>query len=271
MKRLPMLLGLVLLAWPVAAQDQPAASADATAVATLAQATGQVMVRHAGAWARVEKTPVFLFSGDTISTDRGRAEVHFLRDDSTLVLDVGTQLNITESQQGGSLLRRVEIFLGDVWFKMQHSLQRKTDLATPTAVGGLRGTQGLIHVEDSSQSEFALSEGQLAISSREQTGASAEPTMLNPGQSLRALRGKTFEMRAAAAAVVKPSVSVAANKLPKPRGNWRNLVSKDTRPPAASKVRPVSNHAQLTGAVSSDKAKAKKTKIVVRHNATLPR
>lgn len=236
------LLLCLLLSWPAADDLQPLAS--------LTQATGEVMVLHGQTWSRVDTVPVELFSGDKVATDRGRAEVHFLRDDSTLVLDVGTQLAITEAAEGtaGTLLRRIEILLGDVWFKLQHSLTRKTELVTPTAVGGLRGTEGMVHVESQTKSEFTLGEGELEVNRRAASGAAAgaERMSLRAGQSLHAIHGQPLQTRTAAARPVRPALNVSLAQLPKPRANWRKQIPKHERPPALKNAPPVSlrPHAQ---------------------------
>ena len=86
------LLLCLLLPGPAAAEEEP--------VAALTQVSGEVMVLHGTVWTAVSATSVNLFSGDKVTTGRGRAEIRYLRDDSTLVLDVGTQLTITEVQEG---------------------------------------------------------------------------------------------------------------------------------------------------------------------------
>lgn len=226
----------LLLPWPAAAEPHP--------VAALTQVTGEVMVRHEQTWARADAVPVELFSGDSVSTDRGRAEVHFLRDDSTLVLDVGTHLTLSENSEGtGTTLRRIEVYLGDLWFKMKHSLDRNTEIATPTAVGGLRGTEGLVHVENDEESHFRLAEGQLEIARRTAPGGptGAERVTLNAGQELRAHRDKPFQGGPLKEPPVRPAVNVSAEKLPEPRSNWRKLTHQGDLPPRANDLPAISS------------------------------
>jgi len=231
------LLLCLLLPWSAPADQQP--------IAALTQASGEVMVRHAQSWIRAETLPLNLYSGDVVATDRGRAEVHFLRDDSTLVLDVGTQLTISEAPEGaaGSALRRIEIFLGDVWFKLKSSLNWKTELVTPTAVGGLRGTEGWIRVPSEGQSEFTLAEGELEIVHRHGppgTAAGPERLVLRAGYFLRALRGRALETNAVGALPARPMVQVPISQLPRPPKKWREQIRKAERPPAPRQVTPVS-------------------------------
>ncbi len=244
------------------AQTGPAQKdAEQQPVATVTKVTGEVLVRHAQAWGRVTEVPLELLSGDTVSTDRGRAEVHFLRDDSTLVLDVGTHLTIADTEGGtaGNALRRIEIFLGDVWFQMQRGLNRKTELATPTAVGGLRGTQGLVHVKNAEQSEFTLAEGELEMTKRARSSGSAsdqQSVSLTAGQTMLAHRDQPLQAAKAAVLPTRPALNVAANQLPKPRNNWRDLVSKDERPPGIKQVQALSGRTPQSAAKLEQTAKA---------------
>ncbi len=234
-----MLLPMYLLLLGTAAALPKPAPADLPPLASLTQVTGEVMVRHGQNWTRAEQVPMDLATGDTVSTDRGRAEVHFKRDDSTLVLDVGTHLVITESDSGaaGNALRRVEILLGDVWFKMQKSMGIRTELATPTAVGGLRGTEGSVHVESETHSSFTLAEGQLEVAKRSgPTGAPTNETqILNAGHVLLAHRNEPLQVRTAIKMPVRPNVKAAPKELPKPPKNWRQSIQPEYRPPATHK------------------------------------
>jgi hypothetical protein len=235
-------MALSSLATPKTAQPQ----AESSPVAALTQMTGEVIVRHNQTWVRVELVPVDLFSGDTISTDRGRAEIHFLGDDSTLVLDVGTHLVITQTQTGSSasVYRRIEILLGNVWFSMQHSLSRKTELVTPTAVGGLRGTEGVVLVDSQARSSYTLAQGQLAISSHQKAAgaeAVAVPLLLNPGEIVETERGKKWTARKYTAPPHRPDVKESAERLPQPRQNWRNMLPKEQRPPVVDERPGASN------------------------------
>jgi len=210
-------------------------------VASLRSATGEVMVRHGQEWQRVVNPPADLFNGDKVATDRGRAEVYFLADGSTLTLDVGTNLTVhgPEQTSAGTMLRRVEIFVGDVWFDMKKSLNLKTELVTPTAVGGLRGTQGLVHVESDAQSEFTLQEGELEVNHRAPgPGGRQQAVVLHPGEVVRAERGKTLKPERARRLPPRPDVKEAAEKLPRPRGNTRALVHESQRPPAFQHLPP---------------------------------
>jgi len=245
-------------------------------VASLRSATGEVMVRHGQEWQRVVNPPADLFNGDKVATDRGRAEVYFLADGSTLTLDVGTNLTVNGPEQtsAGAMLRRVEIFVGDVWFDMKKSLHLKTELVTPTAVGGLRGTQGLVHVENDAQSEFTLQEGELEVNHRAPgPGGQQQAVVLHPGEVVRAERGKTLKPECARHMPARPDVKEAAEKLPRPRGNTRALVHEGQRPPAFQHLPPAPAGARAAettkpGNAKQEEEKAEKHKADKKHKKT---
>ena len=234
---LQLLLCLVCLPALRLAAQQP----EAQAIANLTQATGEVTVRHEQSWAQVDKTPVELWSGDKVATEQGRAEIHFISDGSTVVVDVGGNITITETPASGTqqMLRRIEIFVGDFWFSMKKTMNQNTQLVTPTAVGGLRGTEGTVHVEDDAQSEFSLKEGELAVSDRPgpgRGGVNRRPFRLTAGQTLHAQRGQPFRSEPYKAAPVRPQMNVAKEKLPKPRQQWQNSVHPRDRTPPTNRL-----------------------------------
>jgi hypothetical protein len=223
---------------------------EAKPIANLTQATGEVTVRHEQNWASVDKAPVGLWSGDKVATEQGRAEIHFISDDSTVVLDVGGNITITETPASGAqqMLRRIEIFVGDFWFSMKKTLNQNTQLVTPTAVGGLRGTEGTVHVEDDSKSEFSLKEGELAM--RDRPGApggsvNRQPYRLTAGHTLHSERGQPFRSEPYKAPPVRPEMNVAKDKLPKPRQQWQDSVRPRDRTPPSNKLPKVSDQKKV--------------------------
>ena len=202
-------------------------------VARITDTTGAVSVRHSEQWQAITKAPVELFDGDKVNTDRGRANILFLGDESTVVLDVGTNITIHQPASFGSsgFVRRVEIYVGDLWFKMTKGATQHTDLATPTAVGGLRGTEGAVHVESNEQSSFTLKEGALEISrTGGEQGANAAPVQLHGGETLQAVRGQAFTPTKATAMPIRPDVKVAADKLPEPNPNRLSSIKSSEKP-----------------------------------------
>lgn len=219
------------------------AAADEPPVALLTHATGEVMVRQGEEWLEVDAVPVDLFNGDKVATEQGRAEIYFWRDGSTLVLDVGTNLTLSESQEGmaGRFLRRIQIFLGDVWFELRRSFNLDTELVTPTAVGGLRGTQGLVRVLSEEESEFTLVEGELEVRQRAETGG--PPTRvqrLRARQVLRALHRQGVRVQPVLILPRRLALNIPREQLPAVRENWRQLLRAAERPPALRQLRAVS-------------------------------
>jgi hypothetical protein len=255
---------VLFLVWlPVlrlAAQQQ-----EAKPIANLTQATGEVTVRHEQNWASVDQTPVELWSGDKVATEQGRAEIHFISDNSTVVLDVGGNITITETPASGTqqMLRRIEIFVGDFWFSMKKTLNQNTQLVTPTAVGGLRGTEGTVHVADDMQSEFSLKEGELAM--RDRPGApggsvNRRPYRLTAGQTLHAQRGQPFRSEPYKAPPVRPPLNVAKEKLPKPRQQWQDSIHPRERTPPSNKVPKISERKKLQAETKPRKQAPQKTR-----------
>lgn len=232
------ILTFLLLALPAAAKEQP--------VALLTHATGEVMVRHGADWVQVDAVPVDLFTDDKVATEQGRAEIYFWRDGSTLVLDVGTNLTLSEEEVGAArkIFRRIQIFLGDVWFELRRSFNLETELETPTAVGGLRGTEGLVRVLGEGESEFTLVAGELEIAHRAAPPGSLEAQKrmtLRARQVLRALQGHVLHRQAAGALPRRLPLNIPVEQLPKLRERWRELIREGERPPAFTQLRPISS------------------------------
>ncbi len=208
-------------------------------VARITELTGVVTMRHADKWLPVSKTPVELVNGDKVNTDKGRVNILFLGDESTVVLDVGTNITINQPQRFGAsgFLRRVEIYAGDLWFRMTKGATQHTALVTPTAVGGLRGTEGAVHVENGTDSSFTLKEGELEITSVEPDGTptpNAPPVRLHGGETLSAHRGEPFTPRRATETPKQPDLKIAADKLPEPKpGRLDHLKDSDKPAPEA--------------------------------------
>ncbi len=210
-RSLPAVVLLFLLSGSAAAQ-QP--------VARITALTGLVTKRHLDKWQIVNRTPVDLYDDDKVATDRGRATVVFLGDNSTLTLDVGTNITIQQrpAPQGGGLFRKIELFAGDLWFKMTKSSTQYTAMVTPTAVAGLRGTEGTIHVENENDASYQLKDGELEIAQREEDGSvkeDANVTYLHKGEKLKAVRGVALATLQALIWTGQPDLNVAANLLPK--------------------------------------------------------
>lgn len=230
MKKSILLLAFLLLALPAQAQER--------AIAMLTHATGEVMIRQGEEWGQVDATPLDLYGGDKVATEQGRAEIYFWRDGSTLVLDVGTNLSITETQEptGWRVLRRIQIFLGDVWFELKRSFRTETELVTPTAVGGLRGTQGMVHVRSEEESEFVLVDGELEVLNL----STQQRHILRARQILRALRGQAVRIALAQRLPSRLQLNIPREQLPKVREKLQDLIRQSERHPPLKQLPKVS-------------------------------
>ena len=151
---------------------------------------------------RVENSGLPLFSGDTVSTLQGRADIRFT-DQSLITLDVGTTAVIEEQQQPTGILRRIGQTLGSLWFNIQKIAGTETELTTPTAVAAIRGTEGRQLVPNDTQSTHALNEGIEDITEN----ITQQTVTITDGQQVTAIRGVGFTpIVALLAAIPKPGV-----------------------------------------------------------------
>ena len=150
---------------------------------------------------RVENPGLPLFSGDTVATLQGRADIRFT-DQSLINLDVGTTVVIEEEQQPTGILRRIGQTLGSLFFDIQEVAGTETELTTPTAVAAIRGTEGKQLVPNDTQSTHQLNEGLQQITENI-TGQSATIT---GGQQVIAIRGVGLGV---ITALVAPAIQAA--------------------------------------------------------------
>ncbi len=131
------------------------APADASAapqpIATLASMDGTVVVRSNGDWGATPRIGMDLYPDDRIVTRKGKAKVVFL-DGGHLEIQNNSNVEIQqwEEKKGffsktKKLRRRIMLFLGKMSFDSGNS-RAEHQLATPTAVCGLRGTSGVLSI-----------------------------------------------------------------------------------------------------------------------------
>lgn len=159
MKRLlPLLLAVGMLA--MSAGPLMAAAP----VARLTDMTGQVYVEANGAWVPNPTIGMTLASEDRVVTREGEATVTF--DDGaviTLAANTNTMIQQWQEEKGvvakaKTLKRRLTLFLGRMLFN-SGSFGGDTQLATPTAVCGLRGTSGTLSVGADGAAYITFTEG----------------------------------------------------------------------------------------------------------------
>ena len=149
---------------------------------------------------RVENPGLPLFSGDTVATLQGRADIRFT-DQSLINLDVGTTVVIEEQQQPTGILRRIGQSLGALFFNVQEVVGTETELTTPTAVAAIRGTEGRQLVPNDTQSTHQLNEGIQDITEN----ITQQTVTLTDGQQVTAIRGVGFTIIVAMAGIVGPA------------------------------------------------------------------
>lgn len=208
-------------------------------VAIIRQSTGDVSVRHGTQWTAVTQTPVDLFDGDKVASDRVRAEIFYPGDGSTLTVDVGSNVTIHQVQNNsGGWLNRVKVYVGDVFFHISKTAETHNtwQLATPTAVGGVQGTEGQIHVEDEENSDFTLSEGALEVQHVNANGVPVrdeKPVRIGAGESVQAKPGAALARAKALRQVKIPRADVKPSELPAPKPGHYMRTRQSERPPRA--------------------------------------
>src|SRR5512140_3143663 len=224
------LLCLFFCAFPLLAQ---------TKIAIVRQSTGDVAVRHGTQWTPITQTPVDLFDGAKVVSNRGRAEIFYPGDGSTLTVDVGSNVTIHQTQNSsGGWLNRVKVYVGDVFFHISKTAETHNSwqLATPTAVGGVQGTEGNIHVEDEENSDFTLSEGALEVHHLSPNGVpirDEKPIRIGAGESVQARLGAAMVRAKALRAAKPPRVNVKPEELPQPKPGHLMRTRPSERPPRA--------------------------------------
>ena len=208
-------------------------------IAILRQSTGDVAVRHVTQWTTVTQTPVDLFDGDKVVSNRGRAEIFYPGDGSTLTVDVGSNVTIHQTQNNsGGWLNRVKVYVGDVFFHISKTAETHNSwqLATPTAVGGVQGTEGQIHVEDEDNSDFTLNEGALEVHHVSANGVpirDESPIRIGAGESVQAKPGVALVRAKALRQVRIPRADIKPEELPRPTPGHFMRTQPGERPPRA--------------------------------------
>ena len=117
-------------------------------IAKVTSVKGDVIVNQAGKITEVTSPGLALNDGDQIQTKEGEIQVTF-KDGAILKINPHTNISVQERMEKSSswmskktnASRRVTCFTGMAWFKSGSS-QTKNYLQTPTAVAGLRGSDG---------------------------------------------------------------------------------------------------------------------------------
>jgi hypothetical protein len=133
---------------------------------------GAVLVRTKGVWGRLKKVPHPLFSTDKIVTKRGRAAVAFV-DGGVLRVNVDSNVSIVQrTEMKGFFSKRpvtsriINVLVGDVWFDVKVTRDRRMNFRTPSMTAAIRGTAGQVKAGVDGKSDFGLSRGKADTSGR---------------------------------------------------------------------------------------------------------
>ena len=120
----------------------------AKSVAKISSFQGEVVIRSGTMVYRLDQTGVVLNDGDQIQTKDGEIEITFNDGAVMKVRPFSTTMIQEREEKSGflffktkKLVRRITCFVGKLWFKSGSS-NRKNFLQTPTAVCGIRGSEG---------------------------------------------------------------------------------------------------------------------------------
>jgi hypothetical protein len=172
MKRL-LLFALVLLlavSFALPAYQAEAATRKVVKIGDITTFNGAVLVRTKGTWGRLKKTPHPLFSSDKIVTKRGRAHVKFV-DGGSMRVNIDSNVSIVQRIEMKGFFtkkavtsREINVLVGDVWFDVKVTKQRRMTFRTPSMTAAIRGTQGTVGSDINGLSSFGLSQGSAGTS-----------------------------------------------------------------------------------------------------------
>jgi len=117
-------------------------------IAKITRFEGVVIIQTKGNIFDLKKVGQTLMDGDRVQTKKGSAEIVF-NDGAVMKISPWSSALINEREEESGFwfwktkkaVRRLTVFVGKLWFKSGAS-KRKNYLQTPTAVCGLRGTEG---------------------------------------------------------------------------------------------------------------------------------
>jgi hypothetical protein len=113
-------------------------------VAKIIKVGGPVWVKSeikppVGEWVLVKTGDYPLYSGDTVKTSGGRAEILFHQDQSALSVVEDTQLLLRQTEEKGTILRRISLSLGWICATVNPRTGLETQLESNAATAVIRG------------------------------------------------------------------------------------------------------------------------------------
>ncbi|MBN2062105.1 MAG: FecR domain-containing protein [Deltaproteobacteria bacterium] len=141
----------------------PALSANRV-IATMTDFSGNVLIRSQGSWDIEPRKGIPLYSDDKVVTRTGSATINF-EDGAIIQIENNSNLKIQEQvpekgilTRAGDAKRKLRLLLGKIIFKTGTS-GIQTNLETPTMVCGLRGTEGILSLDENGQPYIQFYEG----------------------------------------------------------------------------------------------------------------
>lgn len=144
----------------------PAFSANSV-IATLTDFSGNVLIRSQGSWGIEPRNGIPLYSNDKIVTRTGSATITF-KDGAVIRIKDNSNLSIREEEKKGifskvsKAKRKLRLLIGKIVFKTGRS-GIETNFETPTAVCGVRGTEGTLSIDEAGQPYIQFIEGGLSF------------------------------------------------------------------------------------------------------------
>jgi hypothetical protein len=136
-------IGVISLMLVLAASNAGAA----VSIAKITQISGQAYLQSGAEMSKITRKGHVLYSGDLIQTKKGKVQITF-NDGAIVRLTAFSNTRIQEREEESGWLfktrkamRRITCFAGKLWFKSGAS-KRNNYLQTPTAVMGVRGSDG---------------------------------------------------------------------------------------------------------------------------------
>ncbi len=128
---------------------------------------GAVLIRTKGTWGKLRRkmVPHPVFSSDKIVTKRGRAQLRFV-DGGRMRVNVDSNVSIVQRVEMKGFFtkrpvtsREINVLVGDVWFDVKVTNDRKVTFRTPSMTAAIRGTSGNLSVLLDAVSSWGLSSG----------------------------------------------------------------------------------------------------------------
>ena len=153
------------------------AKADNKAIAVVMKTIGSVQAKHDAGWASVARAGK-LYSGDQVQTKKdGYAAVMFIDDKSLVKIKPNSILKIQGTTEGKSISKQLVMDVGELFVKVSKQ-KGSFQVATPTSVASVKGTEFWVSESDGSTSVISL-EGVIELVNK----ASGQSVQVTAGQT----------------------------------------------------------------------------------------